>query len=148
MRYLKLFFLVLILCLSSCAPKFSTAFFYTDYSKYTQQGFFITESNSAPFDYNPVGSIFIRQKAGKMSDVEILSQNVKEPKGYDELYGDLEMKRSVNNIKRPSDDSVLQAAFEFAKSQNADGIINISFKYYLENGRECVIFQGMLIKRK
>lgn len=91
MKFLKLLTLS-VLCISSvsCTPKFSSKVYYTDYQRYSDAGFFITESNTVSFDYVPVGSVVVRQTAGVMSDTEIISQNVPEKRGYDELYGELE----------------------------------------------------------
>lgn len=79
MKFLKLLTLS-VLCISSvsCTPKFSSKVYYTDYQRYSDAGFFITESNTVSFDYVPVGSVVVRQTAGIMSDTEIISQNVPE----------------------------------------------------------------------
>lgn len=148
----KILFLMaalMTLIMSSCVPKFSTAFYYTDYSQYMDKGFFITESNTVPFDYNPVGSLFLRQKAGEMAEMEIIPQDVEDSKNYDDIYGPAKKgSRKINNIVRPTENSALDAAYDFAKSKGADGILNISFDYYLEGSRQVVVLKGMLIKRK
>lgn len=149
MKFLKLLTLS-VLCISSvsCTPKFSSKVYYTDYQRYSDAGFFITESNTVSFDYVPVGSVVIRQTAGVMSDTEIISQNVPEKRGYDELYGELEKKRHSNSWKLPSDYTALDAVYKVAKEQNADGIINLKITMPEVNNADIIELSGMLIKRK
>ncbi len=149
MKFLKLITLS-VLCISSvsCTPKFSSKVYYTDYQRYSDAGFFITESNTVSFDYVPVGSVVVRQTAGVMSDTEIISQNVPEKRGYDELYGELEKKRHSNSWKLPSDYTALDAVYKVAKEQNADGIINLKITMPEVNNADIIELSGMLIKRK
>lgn len=149
MKFLKLLTLS-VLCISSvsCTPKFSSKVYYTDYQRYSDAGFFITESNTVSFDYIPVGSVVVRQTAGVMSDTEIISQNVPEKRGYDELYGELEKKRHSNSWKLPSDYTALDAVYKVAKEQNADGIINLKITMPEVNNASIIELSGMLIKRK
>lgn len=149
MKFLKLLTLS-VLCISSvsCTPKFSSKVYYTDYQRYSDAGFFITESNTVSFDYIPVGSVVVRQTAGVMSDTEIISQNVPEKRGYDELYGELEKKRHSNSWKLPSDYTALDAVYKVAKEQNADGIINLKITMPVVNNAGIIELSGMLIKRK
>ncbi len=149
MKFLKLLTLS-VLCISSvsCTPKFSSKVYYTDYQRYSDAGFFITESNTVSFDYVPVGSVVVRQTAGIMSDTEIISQNVPEKRGYDELYGELEKKRHSNSWKLPSDYTALDAVYKVAKEQNADGIINLKITMPEVNNADIIELSGMLIKRK
>lgn len=118
------------------------------YQRYSDAGFFITESNTVSFDYVPVGSVVVRQTAGVMSDTEIISQNVPEKRGYDELYGELEKKRHSNSWKLPSDYTALDAVYKVAKEQNADGIINLKITMPEVNNADIIELSGMLIKRK
>lgn len=149
MKFLKLLTLS-VLCISSvsCTPKFSSKVYYTDYQRYSDAGFFITESNTVSFDYVPVGSVVVRQTAGVMSDTEIISQNVPEKRGYDELYGELEKKRHSNSWKLPSDYTALDAVYKVAKEQNAEGIINLKITMPEVNNADIIELSGMLIKRK
>ena len=149
MKFLKLLTLS-VLCISSvsCTPKFSSKVYYTDYQRYSDAGFFITESNTVSFDYVPVGSVVVRQTAGVMSDTEIISQNIPEKRGYDELYGELEKKRHSNSWKLPSDYTALDAVYKVAKEQNADGIINLKITMPEVNNADIIELSGMLIKRK
>lgn len=149
MKFLKLLTLS-VLCISSvsCTPKFSSKVYYTDYQRYSDAGFFITEYNTVSFDYVPVGSVVVRQTAGVMSDTEIISQNVPEKRGYDELYGELEKKRHSNSWKLPSDYTALDAVYKVAKEQNADGIINLKITMPEVNNADIIELSGMLIKRK
>ena len=160
MKFLKLLTLS-VLCISSvsCTPKFSSKVYYTDYQRYSDAGFFITESNTVSFDYVPVGSVVVRQTAGVMSDTEIISQNVPEPPSPSqganrrgevlwEMFGELEKKRHSNSWKLPSDYTALDAVYKVAKEQNADGIINLKITMPEVNNADIIELSGMLIKRK
>ena len=52
--------MLMVIGLASCAtvsvPQFTTTTF-VDYSEFTKQGIFVTESNSVNFDYKPLGSV-------------------------------------------------------------------------------------------
>lgn len=64
-----------------------------DYSRYTKDGFFITESNSVSFDYEPIASISVDMYDGKVANtnywgfpdairgLELLVQKAKYSKG-------------------------------------------------------------------
>lgn len=52
---------VVAICLLGCTTKSALrkVVYVIDYSKYSDAGFFITESNSVSFDYKPIGSVTV-----------------------------------------------------------------------------------------
>ena len=132
---------ILTLCLGSCMPRFSDRFYYLDYSRFTEKGFFITEAPTVPFDYLPVGSVVLVERSGKK---EITA--VHKP-GYDGIYGEDNSVTTKSKYEYASSGSAMEALYEFAKENNADGIINFNVTSGNENGLSVTI-SGMLIKRK
>lgn len=54
-----------------------------DYSKYTEKGFFFTESNSVSFDYKPIGSVYAYGETG----YNIIDRETKTKKFDDDVIG-------------------------------------------------------------
>lgn len=141
-------FCVVLLFVTSCTTykipyrRYSVAI---DFSAYAQKGFFITESNSVSFPYEPVGSI----SAVVSSGYEILnSENLK---SNDDVYG------SYNKIKYgkmiyASVNDAIDELYNSARSLGADGIINFSFEYvpvsYYKYVPDSYVVSGMAIRRK
>lgn len=50
-------------------PPYSSQTYSFDYSKYTGYGFFITESSSVSFDYDPVASVVSKETSGTTKTV-------------------------------------------------------------------------------
>ena len=48
---------MILILLSSCYPKMIRSSYVLDYRKCSGDGFFITESNSVNFKYQPIGSV-------------------------------------------------------------------------------------------
>lgn len=121
---------------------------FLDYSKYAESGFFITESNTVPFDYVSIGSLSVLEKSGtiKGSVQETVVKGLKaETKTFevDDLYA--ESKKEVKDVNwiYASDESVLEAFVQRAKSLGANGVVNLKFKHGLDE----VEVSGMIIKR-
>lgn len=141
----KLIFLictVLAVAMSSCLSKFSDKFYFLDYSRFTEKGFFITEAPSVPFDYNPIGSVLLEEKSGTK---EITA--VHKP-GTDSIYGEDNSVTTKNKYEYASSDTALEALEKFAKENGADGIINLRVTSYHVGNRFTISISGMLIKRK
>jgi hypothetical protein len=92
-----------------------------DYSKYTKDGFFLSESNSVNFEYEAFGSVSAVILSGKKFGV-----------GY----------------KVANSDDAVRAVYEKAKSLGVDGLINLKFDYSTVDKRTIVSVSGMAIKRK
>ncbi|MDE6237847.1 MAG: hypothetical protein K2M45_08270 [Muribaculaceae bacterium] len=128
--------------LTSCYPKFSDRVYFLDYSTFADKGFFITESNTVPFDYKPIGSVYVEQHSG-MVNVSV------EPKGdprlSDAIYGEDRRGSTKKKWSNVSSDTALQSVFQAGQSVGADGIINLHIE---GNAGQGIILTGMLIKRK
>lgn len=121
-----------------------------DYSKYLQEGFFITESNSVNFDYDPVATIYVLSYEGakdKYSDDH--SEWYIDERGYACQSG-------TADWTFPEPKIVLGKAVETSKQKGADAIINLNISStsrtvyvrgigYTLNG---LLITGMAIKRK
>lgn len=148
MKHLSiLLFLVFIAILSSCGTQYHCVTGYMDYSKYANQGFFITEAPTVPFNYTPVGSMTVTEYSGKdkgyIANESAVSE---EDKKFDDLYGNTRKKTSHWHDASP--DGALAAIVERAKFFKADGIIGVRFETVYSN--KTVIgytVSGMLIKR-
>ena len=126
-----LFISVTALLLSACAtmPKraytsYSASF---DFTEFTNDGFFITESNSVSFDYDPIGSI----SGVVTSGYEVLG---KEKQGASKMGDDVYAKEKTEKVKygeyKYADfRNVLFEIVESAKKMGANGIINLDVTY-------------------
>lgn len=113
---------VLLMCLSSCVTvkQFSIVNI-IDYSKFVEQGFYVTEANSVDFEYVPVGSIV------SISQAEI--ESFKSPK--------IDM------------DRVFQEMIEKLKKKNANGVINLNIQGLEASSVSMkVVVTGMAIRTK
>lgn len=82
-----------------------------DYTPYVEQGFFITESNSVSFDYNPISTIYV---------VTTGSESKKDMEWY---YDKGVMRQRDARIASP--ENALKKAVEEAKSRGGNGLINL-----------------------
>lgn len=126
---------VSVLLLSSCAtlingPYYSEFSQSIDYSKYSEKGFFLTESNSVSFDYTPVATVYCVIENGYVRIVD--------GKEY-QLQGEMYITKDME-FKRGYADTTLDKLYQEAHKLGADGIINLQFS----NNRA----SGMAIKRK
>jgi len=92
---------------------------FLDYSSYTTQGFFLSESNSVSFEYKALGSL-----TGTVSD------------------GD-----DKGEFKRAYMDDAVKVMIDKAKEVGANGIINIKYDIINTNDRITIIARGMAIKK-
>ena len=144
-------FCVVLLLVTSCTTykipyrRYSAAI---DFSAYAQKGFFITESNSVSFPYEPVGSI----SAVVSSGYEILnSENLK---STDDVYGSYKKIKYGKMIDASVNDA-LDELYNSAIRLGADGIINFRSEYVPSLYNKAVlitpdsyIVSGMAIRRK
>lgn len=124
-----------------------------DYSEYTKQGFFLTESNSVSFDYEALGSVSVVIKSG----YEVLNVS-KRDSSNDDIY----------HSSRSGSDKVKYGTFQYAHADDAlkslcdkaielrgNGVINIQTTYhpavYDGNGilvsPSSVVVTGMAIRK-
>lgn len=148
----KILFISLItLLLSSCAtlkPPYSRFSNTVDFSEYTRKGFFITESNSVSFNYDPLGSLTSVVQGGyEVLGREAISSN-------DEVYG-VNAKVTYGEFIPASIDDALDELYNSARELGANGIINFKLTYYPSEYEKNVLVRhssyvvsGMAIKRK
>ena len=106
--------LLLAVISQSCSTSKSTYQEYMtvlDYTPYVEQGFFITESNSVSFDYNPISTIYV---------VTTGSESKKDMEWY---YDKGVMRQRDARIASP--ENALKKAVEEAKSRGGNGLINL-----------------------
>ena len=153
-----LLFLGAALMLASCESvkkSFSNSCYITDYSVAAKAGFFITESNTVPFDYEPIGSVVFIQESGweKKKKQKSDSSSVE---GFDDVYGDhrpsymrKEQEKS-GDYRYASTESAITELMNDAFSLNADGILNFKqeVEFDLSQKPNKIIISGMLFKRK
>lgn len=151
---LKSFLLMLpVLSLQSCSPTVSlpqAKEFITvlDYTKYNGQGFFITESNSVNFDYDPIATIYISMYEGASEKSPNSSGWYVDKDGYSR-------KHKYQDWNLPSASEILEKAVEAAKKKGADAIINFNLSttsYYPYSTSDFrlsgLAVTGMAVKRK
>lgn len=140
--------LFLIVALTSCttvnvpAPKqYATCI---DYSFLTQQGIFVSESNSVNFDYEPLGSLYVECSGGWVK------KNRKDGTEMQDIY--MASPNSVEYLPATVDDAY-QLVLSEIKKLRANGVINFkisSVNEYLSSYQVTVnkiIITGMCIRK-
>jgi uncharacterized protein YbjQ (UPF0145 family) len=150
-KIILLFFAVFLL--ASCAVKYPYRNYSSviDFTEVITDGFFITESNSVSFQYDPLGSVTSVVESG----YEVLGSKTHE--ANDDVYSHT----ATSNVKfgryiyaRAED--VISELISAAQSLGANGIINLKITYtpsvYDKYGNvispSAYIASGMAIKRK
>ena len=137
----------LIMCaFTSCAPKIT--YFenvrLVDFSKYTEQGIFLTESNSVSFDYEPVGSINVMILSGYEKKIKS-SKTVENDIYGDELY---EIRKTAQgDFIFATPQAAIAKAVEQLEAMNANGIINLNIRYIHSTYQPGYELTGMAIRR-
>lgn len=138
-----LFFIFAAFILSSCSSRIPYVKYHSviDYSEYISRGFFITESNSVSFAYEPIGSVV----AGVSSGWEILNSTTETTTSDDNVYGtSSKTKIKYGEYVGARLDDAIDLLYKKCIELGADGVINFSFS---SSGSECVV-SGMAIKKK
>ena len=118
----KLLLITLVAALSSCSTAkyaMTVGANVLDYSKYSESGFFITESNALSKEYTPVASIMFEYRSG----YEVLKpeEKITDKRGY--VYT---TKAAVyGSYKKVSQEDAIDAMVVMAKEIGANGIINL-----------------------
>lgn len=124
---------MLIALLSSCvSPKLSQVEMvnFLDYSKYTNQGFFITESNSVSFEYAPMATVTVTVLWGDEAQWVVENGVAKK------RYGDASPERA------------LELAVKRSREKGANAIINLHIESVELNGRPGILLTGMAVDRQ
>lgn len=112
-----------------------------DYSDYLSKGFFITESNSVNFDYEPIGSVTSVVKSGW----EVLNQTKQRVTSVDDVYGSYNRSKvKYGDYVSATLEDAIEDLYSAAIALGANGVIN--FRVTSTEGE--YVASGMLIKRK
>lgn len=162
----------LALLISCSAPKYQVFPSVVNYRTYLEtDNFYITESNSVAFDYEPVGNITVRILNGKCrreyapGDIDTIYH-----KGKDYNWYEFKPKEGAKpivdfeptlihgkdydyydpNYRTGNYNDVLDELYKQAKSIGANGIINLKLQPYQESvtKRDGVMGTAMAIKKK
>lgn len=150
---------VMALTLCSCLSTFKNTVYFTDYRPVAQNGFFVTEANTVPFDYDPIGSMTLKQYNGIENQNEVNNEKEskvkKEVTGYDDVYMDKLPEKTAKPEKKKSKykyataESALEAFAEVAKNKGANGVIGLRIQFIsYKDSKEGIEVSGMLIHRK
>lgn len=141
----RLIYLAFVLVLSSCgiiAPKtiFVSSVTWVDYKPYSDQGFFITESNSVSFDYIPVSSLSSIYRSGYAS-VDMIDNTDRKERGYrDDVYSKTIQTRNtkveVGDFIEATPQDALDELYRKAVELGANGIINLRIGAFTEIGTD------------
>ncbi|WP_448635178.1 hypothetical protein [Pedobacter panaciterrae] len=133
----KLFALLLITSIFafSCSPIYKKPSNFrsgiTDYSRFNEKGFFITESNSVSFDYQAIGSVYVQQEEG----YEIISNDPISIKYKDDVTG-YESVKQTSNLKTGNKyigldvNKGLDELHRITTSNKGNGIINLKITFW------------------
>lgn len=135
--------------LSSCTIS-RTPFYqegsFVDYNRFLEEGIFITESNSAPFNYIPVGSISSTSYSGYEEVDTVVSYS------KDDIYETTLQEKKDHKYRIASPSDCLEMLVRFAKAKNADAIINLRIESFVfpSDGKSHIGFtvNGMAVKRE
>jgi hypothetical protein len=143
MKKILLISTLFMMLLTSCSTVPKSSFYYTDFKQFYDDGFFVTESNSLPFDYIPMGSLKV---VNNWDEIVVKGQKVKNTKEVmvDDIYSEGTRTIVPKKVTAPTAESALKEAKAFADKQGADGIMNLDIRHK----DNAVILNGMLFKRK
>jgi len=99
-----------------------------DYSFFNEKNFFISESNSVSFSYNPIGSISTVVYSGKIPNKQERGEKVLVKKSNDDIYPDVYDNKNVV-WKDATINDALNEIYKQAISIGANGIINLKIEY-------------------
>lgn len=138
----------LLLAFSSCRAPMTHATYYIDYQEAGQGKVFITEANSVSFEYEPLGSILVKETSGV---VKITVPTTEKDRDKDSLYDSGPSTKTVTSYSKATAQTALNYAAQEAIRLGGDGIINLKLSANLDNkGQkiETVTVSGMVIRRK
>jgi hypothetical protein len=117
-----------------------------DYSALTEQGYFVTESNSVSFEYQGIGSVFATSVGGWTKKTTTKKRTDHDSGMY---YSATESTTTKYYYVHPDINEAFNKLSRKLKELNADGIINLRFEFY-GNGQDSqskIAVTGMAIKR-
>lgn len=143
----------IVVLMSSCTtlnlPKPYTKIRMVDYSWLTEQGIFVTESNSVSFDYLAVGSISVESSSGYEPTSK--NKNVTAIENGDGIYTtyltDTWSKRAKFEYYPVSLEDMFGELNRELKEKGANGIVNFKIDYDRIKDRNIVRITGMAIRK-
>lgn len=152
MKKVYLLFVVMLLVLSACqslpAPKSNVVV--VDYTALTNQGIFVTESNSVNFSYEPIGSISIDELGGWVREnKQKRAVDIKE----DYYYNSPNPFSGKQVYQAPDMNNMFNKLAAQLHELGANGIINLKITQTFEYQKEIkqfihrVTISGMAIKK-
>lgn len=133
-------FLTLIIIATSCitTSKYTVYTGMVDFKKYNDKGFFITQSNSVSFNYEPIGYIATIVYSG-------MDENKHSTQKKTSLAGP-----NMGKFHTASNEDAFNELYEKCLEEGANGIINVDFSTAKDQQGNIVSVQvsGMAIKRK
>lgn len=132
----------------SCSPVYQKPYNFTsgitDYSRFNEKGFFISESNSVNFEYQAVGSVYVQQEEG----YEVVSNQQLTTKYKDDVTGYESVKRTTtlktgNKYIGLDVNKGLDELYRITTSNKGNGIINLKITFW--SGGYTI--SGMAIKK-
>lgn len=155
MKKLKLLlFVVITLLLSSCAPKITRVNYYQDFLDFYDNDFFVTVSNSVPFEYIPVGYIILTDENGYIYTPSTEVQDRSNVAGNENTEGIYYNPNKERKLKweRATSYSALTEIKKMAATKGADGILDVRIVPVFSSDKSTVPYgyrvSGMLFKRK
>lgn len=147
-----LFTVICVFLLTSCAVKYPYKRYSNaiDFTEVTRSGFFLTESNSVSFQYDPLGSVSAVVESG----YEVIGQ--KKEQSQDDIYSYNELANlKFGKYKFAEPEDAISELITAAKKLGANGIINLNLRYtsaiYDKNGiiisPSSYVVSGMAIKK-
>lgn len=132
------------LLLASCAPVNypapRTEIGMVNYAPLTNQGIFVTESNSVGFNYEAVGSIYIIETSGWIRKDGKSADEIDPKEAY---YIGSSSQKNWKFVSPTVEEALLKIA-EKLKSSGANGIINLKVTTSITDG---ITITGMAIKK-
>lgn len=123
---------------------------YLDFTPYSEQGFFLTELESVPFDYVPVGTISVTEYSGQ--DAVYYNQTHPKSKVYDDdLYYKAEKSKVSKDWRFASAESAIKELVEKSKRAGGNGLVALKTVTTVDTKSNLVVsvtVSGMIINRK
>lgn len=147
-----IFFIIVAAMFASCGVKYPYRRYSNviDFTEVTQAGFFITESNSVSFQYDPLGSVTSVVESG----YEVLGN--KDGQMNDDVYSYKSSNTKFGKYTYAQAEDAISELISSAQKLGANGIINLKITYtpsvHDKYGNiispSSYVVSGMAIKRK
>ena len=138
----KIFFILVVALLTSCGS-IAPIVTFTDYSEYSRNGMFLTESNSVNFQYEPIGSVSALMYS---QYVPVTENSSKEQRGEDVYFSS---PYGTRKYQSATVKDVIDLIVHEAQTKGANAIINLKYEYIpATKGQPSAWFvSGMAIKK-